>query len=369
VGATQRQTAPAGRFSLGVMGEVATAESETMSLRLRGGYEGRVRRGVHVPKQRVYGYLPGNMKVNEDEATFIRELYKRVLDGETISEIVRDLNRRGFRSTKGNPLTRSAANVILRNPRYTGIQEHHQVVRDEHSREVARTQVRGVRSEGEWETIIDRETWRAMQLRHAHPDLQRQRSPTPKWLLAGIATCAECEFVISSAGGAGNRKLYVCNNPDPPTRHRLGRTIHIIDTAVAEFLISTLATGDPATLSGRPTNIANLEHEQELLERRADELADQWAAGMPQRRYERLTAALEARIDEIAKALGEALLADQLAAWPVGEGEQAVRGVWELADVPARKRVLRHLYDVRLHRVGRGRPAHPLEGVELTPRF
>lgn len=58
--------------------------------------------------------------IDEDEAKIVREIYERYALGESKREIVEDLQKRQFKTSRGNPFSKNSLNYILRNKRYIG---------------------------------------------------------------------------------------------------------------------------------------------------------------------------------------------------------------------------------------------------------
>lgn len=91
----------------------------------------KIRRGMedNASKCLVNGSLPlgyvrgedGRYAVDEAEAAIVREIYRRIRDGESMSSIIDDMNARGIRTKKGKAWNKSSFNRLLTNDRYTGV--------------------------------------------------------------------------------------------------------------------------------------------------------------------------------------------------------------------------------------------------------
>ena len=71
-----------------------------------------------------FGYIAGDDKrfhTDPVAAAAVLEIFQRYDGGELLFHIMDDLNKKGIRSHKGKPLTRSSMYSILRNERYTGV--------------------------------------------------------------------------------------------------------------------------------------------------------------------------------------------------------------------------------------------------------
>ena len=79
--------------------EESLSASENQKWRIRKGFEN----GELVNLRFLFGYeiTPDGVKVNEDEAAVVRELFARFNDGESMSSICRDLDARGYKGALG----------------------------------------------------------------------------------------------------------------------------------------------------------------------------------------------------------------------------------------------------------------------------
>lgn len=138
-----------------------------------------------------------------------QEIFDRVLAGEAILAIAKDLNRRGIPTARKGQLWR-ASNIrrMLSSPTLVG-------------RRVYKGKVIG---DGDWKPVVRPETYDAVQ------DLLRRQSTvvrsngllsqrgvprlTPsKYLLSGIARCGRCGTTMTGTHRTGNRKpIYTCHS-------------------------------------------------------------------------------------------------------------------------------------------------------------
>lgn len=91
----------------------------------------KIRRGMddNASKCMCNGQIPfgyrrgedGRFAIDEVEAALVREIFRRVRDGDRLCEIIHDMNVRGIRTKKGKLWSRSSFNTLLSNERYTGI--------------------------------------------------------------------------------------------------------------------------------------------------------------------------------------------------------------------------------------------------------
>ena len=364
-GADIAASTPAGRMVASMMGAVATSETETMSLRLSEGYRQRAQRGTHVPRQRTFGYSPGNLTADPHEAPIVAEIFERLADGDTIGGIVRDLKTRGIVSTKGQPLSRQSLRVIAQNPRYVGVCEYRQVRRDDDGRETRRDLV-GT-TQGQWDALVDQETFDRVQAILNDPRRRRER-PTVKHLLTGIATCGVCGVALRRASRKSRQGERIIMLQCPNGQH-VGRTVAPIEQAIGEVVVARLASNAAAVADGY-ADAPEVRLDLASLEERRAALAGMFADGiLDPEAYAAASKELAARIEE-AKARLVAPSRDPLAEVRGLADTEQIRQWWDAADIKARRRVLAALFEISISPVGKGpgRGRSPLAGVTLTPR-
>jgi site-specific DNA recombinase len=119
-------------------------------------------------------------KVREDEAALIRDAADVLLAGGYIRAIIRDWNRRGVMTTRGNEWTSRVLVNMLLNPRNAGLSVYGGEI------------LEGV--EVPWDPIIDRETWEALRLKLKDPNRRKSPGNKPVHLLT-VANCGHVECV------------------------------------------------------------------------------------------------------------------------------------------------------------------------------
>ena len=70
----------------------------------------------------TFGYRMKDQRLEIDEATapVVVEIFTRYADGERMTDIAKDLTRRGIRTTQGNKITLNVVHYLLKNRRYIG---------------------------------------------------------------------------------------------------------------------------------------------------------------------------------------------------------------------------------------------------------
>lgn len=208
---------PMGKAIVGFLGAQAEKESENTSLRIRSAQERNRQQGFWHGGRYPFGY--DGIRVEDggkegtrlvlvpEEAEVVREVADRVLEGEALNTIVRDLNDRGalspgttddwsYPGLKGlleNPTT--AGYVATKNGSDDG--ERHIVY---HEGEPVRVV--------EGEPVLDHDTWE--RVRDSINRLKGSRPSRPsRSLLAGLVKCGECGYALRADMWAKYPK-YVC---------------------------------------------------------------------------------------------------------------------------------------------------------------
>lgn len=168
----------------------ACNESDTIARRTRDAHAERARKGkVFKGGPRCFGYKRSG-KVREDEAAHYRDAVARLLAGESRTSVMKDWNARGIHSTQGNAWGYSAFNRMLTRPRYAGLSVYHgEVV-----------------GKGRWESLVERETWEALQTVLGVGSALYTRGPVGRggvYLLTNIAVCGSCGGRLTSHLSSG----------------------------------------------------------------------------------------------------------------------------------------------------------------------
>ncbi|MED4448783.1 MAG: recombinase family protein [Bacillota bacterium] len=123
-------------FFLTTLAAIAQEESRTISETTRWGFEKRFQSGIpHFQAQLGYEVVENKrvsiVKIIEEEAVIVREIFERFNSGMKKSDIARMLIERGVKTTKGNDIwTNTTVHRILTNRNYTGDKLTHEKVRD-----------------------------------------------------------------------------------------------------------------------------------------------------------------------------------------------------------------------------------------------
>ncbi|WP_432428418.1 recombinase family protein [Salinilacustrithrix flava] len=223
-------TTASGRMVARVVGAVAQHEVEQQGQRIRLKHGELARLGRWGGGPRPYGYRStgnGDLKVVPEEAAVLREIAVRVLRGDTVNNVKKDLNRRNVPAQGGGKWGDSSLRRILTSPTICGL-----CVRNG-----------AVVGPANWEPILDEATTELLTLVLANgPRLDPVRSRNGllnPWLIS----CGRCGANLKSRN-VGRRRVYKCCGP-PGSRACGHLTIlgPASDDAVRAAVLDRLKTG------------------------------------------------------------------------------------------------------------------------------
>jgi site-specific DNA recombinase len=209
---------PTGRMVARLLGASARYESEHKGERQRRQIRQSAEAGHQVAGgRRPYGYAlergTGRITATVDpvEGPIVEDCVRRVLAGEAVASITRDLNQRGVLTSAGNPWNRTTLRRMLCSARISGRREH--IPTD--SYDGVRPLVGEIVStESDWPGIIGVEESDRLRALLTRPDRRLTTGGARKHLLSGILHCARCGQPMVGRSSRGVLR-YVCNrNPD-----------------------------------------------------------------------------------------------------------------------------------------------------------
>jgi len=159
---------------------------------------------------RPYGYEKNYAAVIEEEAKVIRECAERVIAGETLYSIVKDLNKRGIRKYTGKTWKSQDLSKVLGRSENAGI----------------RTYKGEETAKGSWPTILDEKTYRKVKEQLAK-NTAYSTTTARKYLLSGILVCSLCGVKLSAKNPS-----YWCN----PNRGGCGKVTRNLK-AVDDYML------------------------------------------------------------------------------------------------------------------------------------
>jgi DNA invertase Pin-like site-specific DNA recombinase len=322
----------AGRFTLGILGEVAAAEATAISERTRSAKRASLAAGK--PKhggRRGFGHDRSG-RVVQDEAEAIRAAVAAVLRGEAMLSIARSWNEAEIRTPTGGAWSAPHLRRMLRQPRLVGAREGTDgewIVTGEIEPIVSEADLRRLR------TLVD-DPKRITTSPRKHPNL-----------LTGVAYCGVCGARLTTST-VRDRQMYQCRSrPELPGCGKVSVSVALADSYVAGQVMSVLAgeafvaalaelpeeEDTSATARALAADRARLEdlHRERFLGGRAISTAT----------YSSIRAELESRISSAEQALSDAAGAPLLASI----NPEALEATWESESVDWRRAVVRTLVE------------------------
>ncbi|SFA41272.1 Recombinase zinc beta ribbon domain-containing protein [Rhodococcoides kroppenstedtii] len=244
-----------GIFMARTLVNVANKASRDTARRVARKAQERAEQGL--PQQgrsRPFGYDRA-YNVIESEAKMIREAYRRVVAGESLTSILYDWQ--DTPTVSGGKWHRATLRAILRNPRNAGLRFYR-------GREI------GV---GTWEAIVPRDLWEAAQERlTANPS--KPVDTTNKYLLTGIARCGHCGAKMYGRAASKRRKAHYACMRNLGGCGRLVRQMGPVDDFVSALVKAHISRAEP------PEDVGpDYSGEIAALERRIAELRQAWNDG------------------------------------------------------------------------------------------
>jgi site-specific DNA recombinase len=276
----------------------------------------------------------GVLTIYEPEAEVVREIVRRLLDGESGRSVLHDLRRRGIRTTTGKVIHASDLVRIIESPRLCGLRTH-----------------LGTLHESNYiEPIISREKWEQLQVvwraRSANRGVQSRR-----YLLSGIVVCGQCDMPMVGRNWHDTRRgtvyqRYICTKDDSYHHHagcgKVFRNADPIDILVTQAVLYRLDSPEFLAALGTQSNEAEL---QELLNQRQakiakrDEIYSQYLADeLSKELWLRGKGELEDMIEVINRQLESLQSGRSLARVPL---DGTLRAVWTEADLDFKRDLIK----------------------------
>lgn len=345
-------TTPAGRAVARTVAAWSQYEGEQKATRQVAANVQRAANGIH--SGRVgYGYRrdSAGIVLHADEVATIQAAVKRVLDGESLRSICKDLDaQKAPTPGRGARWNSTTLKQLLLRPSLAGLTVH-------------RGQVIG-RTPADSPRVVDEDTHE--RIKAVLTDPVRRTSPagrTPKYLLSGIARCGRCRGVMARAVGRmtrqanGNAKRqqpsYVCSEC-----YRVRRKQSDVDVLVEGIVVGRLQMPDATQLfaAGDPAALQDAHDTIESLDARLANAADMFAAGdIDAAQLTRITERLRADRLQATAAVEAALPA----AVPAGLMGGAAAEVWGGLSIDSKRAVLAALVTVTILPSGSGKAFDP----------
>lgn len=255
-----------GRLKARILGAVARNQSDAASRRLQ-------RKALQVAKEggvagggtRPFGFEADFVTVREPEAEVIRELAERLIAGETLRTLCKDLNDRNVSTPTGRAWSPTPLRRMLRSARIGGQREHRGEI-------VAGAQ---------WPAIISPEQSRRIRTLLDDP-ARRAVRPARTYLLRGLLRCAVCGApLVARPRGDGERRYICAQGPGLPGKGCVYALAEPLEEFVVEAVLWELDSPELANAirgNGHPP-ATNWDRQIDGAQSKLDELAGVYAGG------------------------------------------------------------------------------------------
>jgi site-specific DNA recombinase len=162
-------------FRARILAAVNAKESDNISRRVRRKQQELAERGRPHGGPRRYGYRRDFSAIDPDEAAIVREMARRILAGESLASLCRELNGRGIPTAVGGRWNPTTLRRILIGPHLAGIRVHGEQLYP-----------------AAWPAILSEDTHRALRVLLTDP--QRTTNPLrpTRHLWSGLLICGHC---------------------------------------------------------------------------------------------------------------------------------------------------------------------------------
>lgn len=337
---------PSGRMIARQLGAVARYESEHKAERIAAQKLQAAAAGLYRGGRRPFGYEKDGTTVRPDEAAVVSDVTDRVLAGESLNSIARDLNEHGVRTSTGREWKPTEVRSLLMRARNAGLIERNGEIQA------------GVTAC--WPPIVDPDKWRACRRILTAPGRKRPISADRVWLGAGLYECGVCGDGTTMLS-ASTRSRSRGGDHVPAYRCRAGshltRTAAHLDSFVTSVVLARLSRPDARLLlaeEDRRVDIEALHARRDEAEGVMRDLAAMFARReITAGQLAEGTRTGQAELDEI-----DAMLATATASSPLAGFADAddVAAAWAETTVSRRKAVVRALMRVVLLPAPKGRP-------------
>ncbi len=369
-----------------------TAERVRRAARQRaeaGHYTGRRPFGYQFAMDDAGRVLSGRHRtlvIDEIEASIIRECVRRVLAGESLWAITKDLNARGATTSTGAPWQTQTMRRMLLRWTHAGYRKHQEY---RNRKWVGQQQIH----EAAWEPIIDRETHERVIAKLTDPSRITNKGDTElKYLLTWIDMCGACGRPMVGVKGyiytvKGYRRADGTQSPSRELHyhakytcahqgcHGITRRMDVVDEFVERHIVALLEAegiqvlgGDHAVVDEAQQRIEEIKAKKALLSDLVMTPASE--GGMDEEQFRRQNARLSAQLEAEQARLRSARPADGFEEFT---GDSAA-SAWANAPIENKRLVLRALIEmaglkITVDKVGPGAfsaaGANPYMGIRV----
>ena len=289
-----------GQMIARMLGAAARYESDTKATRIRRASEQAIRAGKWTGGTRPFGWTitDGVPELEPGESKALSEASMRVLKGDSLGSIIRQMNDQGLTTTRGKEWGYAQLSQTLKRPRNAGLSDYHgEIV-----------------GPSTFPAIVSENVWRGVCAVLGDPARRRSQSNKAVHLLAGIAQC-HCGAYVRSATVSGRdgqkHRIYRCVVRGPG---HVSKRIEFVDHVVNTVIISVRSAQAAANGGdiGPDPEAERLQLEATALRKRQDEAGTQAALGkIPMQMLSNINAVIE---KELATVTAEMVRIEEAAA-------------------------------------------------------
>ncbi len=205
---------PTGRLLEAIIESLDEFYSDNLGEEVTRGMRESASRGFYLSSRPPYGFRKirvrdggkerTKLEVDPYQASIVASIFDAVLHGKGLTEIAKELNRKGIRASRGKGWGKTGVHIILTNKVYAGTFVW------------GRNSKRGlepIRVENACPAIVDKETFNKVQdrLRERAPAQIHPKRAASRFLLSGLARCGHCgKALIGQDAKGGQFSYYVC---------------------------------------------------------------------------------------------------------------------------------------------------------------
>lgn len=241
-----------GRMVARIKASVDSAESDRMGERLRRKFLERAMEGKTNHGGRPFGWAADKLAIDEREAALIRDAARDVIDGVPLRVLAQQWNDAGVTTSRGGAWSHTTLRRLLQRPRLAGWRTHDPAVRrgeqpnTRHTSATIVTDATGAPVRGEWEPILDQETFDAVQAVFARDGRGGGRRGSRQYVLTGLLRCGTCGGRMHGTN-TRSKAGYAYSCSGEPFTHSVTITGPATEEAVMAVLRARLETAELPT--------------------------------------------------------------------------------------------------------------------------
>jgi len=336
-----------GKFIARILVAKAAKEADDISRRVKLQRESLRSKLVPMPSGSVYGWVD-NATQDPDEAAHVAHMVERVLVGESLESIARDLNKAGVaRKMSSRPWDGSVVGSIVTTPRNYGLvatsprTRNKGTVAERSDVQVAPGNFEGIRPAEEYGRVVAALEARA----------PRGYRPRRAGMLAELLHCSACGTPLTSDG----RRRFVCvkrkSHPDACSAGGIDRElverelVRVVWKAVDDLELAELVSPHSSHL-----DVGALRDRLAVIDSQVGEVTTEWRKGeLPMSAYKEAIRQLEDERAELDRALVNASNVTVLNPYAGRPG--ALRAAWDSLKTEVRRQIIVDTLQLRHERI------------------